>query len=102
MHVWLAEASPQRQTVLVTRYEPSQPDPSVSTLVLAFTTAEGRCTLRLTEADEYDWASLRRLSMPYAPLLGLLGLLSIGSGMYDGLFLHEKTLSWSAFPPRSV
>lgn len=83
MHVWLAEASGQQQTLLVSKYEVGKNEQGhESTDVLAFSVTDGRCTLTFIDAEKIEWSSLRRLSPALMPLHGILGLLSIGQGTY--------------------
>ena len=77
MHVWLAEAHAQRHTVLVSHFHPRNPSDS-SKVVLAFSVADGRCTLTLLEADKIEWSRTRRV----ASLQGLLGLLPVGQDIF--------------------
>ena len=77
MHVWLAEAHAQRHTVLVSHFHPRKPSDS-SKVVLAFSVADGRCTLTLLEADKIEWSRTRRV----ASLQGLLGLLPVGQDIF--------------------
>lgn len=83
MHVWVPRAATQPPQVLVTRYDPSRAaQEDESALVLSFSAVEEQGTLTLLDARDVTWSSMRRLSIASMPLVGLLGLLRVGSDMF--------------------
>lgn len=83
MHVWVARAATQPHQVWVTRYDPSIPSKDRDeSLVLSFSVVEGQGTLTLLDARDVAWSAMRRLSVANMPLLGLLGLLSVGADIF--------------------
>ena len=83
MHIWVARAATQPPQVLVTRYDPLNPaQEKESALVLSFSVVEEQGTLTLLDARDVTWSSMRRLSIASMPLVGLLGLLRVGSDMF--------------------
>ncbi|WFD20468.1 phosphoinositide 5-phosphatase [Malassezia caprae] len=83
MHVWVTRAATQPPQVLVTRYDPSRAvQEDGSALVLSFSFVEEQGPLTLLDARDVTWSSMRRLSIASMPLVGLLGLLRVGSDMF--------------------
>lgn len=84
MHVWVARAATAPPQVLVTRYDPGKvaPNTSESPLVLSFSVVDEQSTLTLLETSDLAWGSLRRLSLASMPLVGLLGLLRVGTNVF--------------------
>ncbi|WFC99862.1 phosphoinositide 5-phosphatase [Malassezia yamatoensis] len=96
MHVWLAEATAEQRTLLVSRYDPYDSH-SGSEMVLSFSVCEGQCSLSLLNASELDWKPMQRLTMPSLPLVGLLGILKIDTDVFLACVTHASRVgSWQA------
>ncbi|WFD47394.1 phosphoinositide 5-phosphatase [Malassezia furfur] len=89
MQVWLAEATAQQRTLLVSRHEP-QRGVETSDVVLSFSASSGRCTLSVLRASDMAWTHMQRLSSPSVPLLGILGLLKMGTDIYLACITHAE------------
>lgn len=89
MQVWLAEATAQQRTLLVSRHEP-QRGVETSDVVLSFSASAGRCTLSVLHASDLVWTHMQRLSSPSVPLLGILGLLKMGTDTYLACITHAE------------
>ncbi|WFD43759.1 phosphoinositide 5-phosphatase [Malassezia psittaci] len=96
MHVWLAEATAEQRTLLVSRHDPYDSELGCE-MVLSFSVCAGQCSLSLLNASELDWKPMRRLTMPSVPLIGLLGILKIGTDVFLACVTHANRVgSWQA------